>query len=438
METTPLTYLQQPLADGTGKLWLSYDLRGPLDVKALIGALRALVARHDALRLRIVRDASGAVRQYATDPREEQPSVTLQQVATGSLHEFVEHVRSRLVEELQIRYDLVSGPPARYFLFRLAPDRHVFCAVFSRLAIDGRSRMLFAGEFWDAYARLHASGEPPAWPQAPSFLSAARRSMALHEKRAATTSTEYWHRKLAPDPSFGQLAAFQAREPDTAECRMCDLRLLEPALARLAREAAAARCTRFEVLFARIASVLADALELDRLVVLTLNDFRTVEDRDVLGSFVRAIPIVLDRATDGGPAIPLAQVQAALLRARVHGYLPAAALDECYRLLEDRHRLSIPKAISFTALDHTAVRTAPARVADLEIGRGPGVPDELLAAPTMDILANVEQTETYVRLIANLGAIPDGRVDAVVAGLVRSLDAEVAAAPVGPSRAART
>ncbi|MFC0436902.1 condensation domain-containing protein [Kutzneria buriramensis] len=416
MDTAPVTYVQQADMDGDSRVWQSFDLRGELDVEALVAALESVVTRHDALRLRLL--PGEPPRQHAVD---ESARIELQQVECDSEAEFLDHVEARLVEELDTRWDLADGPPARFLLCRFTPEHHVLCAVFARFAVDGRGQRLFAAELWAAYADLRAGGTPPTEP-ATGFLAAATRSMASLGRRAVANAA-YWRKALAPDPAFAALGELQRRSGDSV---VRDFFLAGSARRALAQDADRLRCTEFEVLLARIGDAVADVLDLSRLIILTLNDFRTVDDRDVIGSFARGVPIVLDR--DAVAGISPQQVQRTLLRGRVHGYVPPDAMADCQQELARAHGLSVPGTISFSYLDHTAVAAETARVAGLAIGRGPGVPAGSLAAPMLDVVATGQEGGIHLRTVINTGMFP---TDRTVAALAAALDARTLA-PAGP------
>jgi hypothetical protein len=410
VHTVPVTYVQRADMDGDSRVWQSFDLRGRLDVEALVAALESVVSRHDALRLRLL-PGTPPGQHAAGEPAE----IELQQVECDCEAEFLDHVEARLVEELDVAWDLAKEPPARFMLCRFTPEHHVLCAVFARFAVDGRGLRLFAAELWATYAGIQAGGRPPTEP-APGFLPAAARSMALHGRRAAANAT-YWRKILAPDPAFAALAEHQRR---SGESVVRDLHLAGAAHQRLAEEAKRLRCTEFEVLLARTADAVADVLAVPRLIVSTLNDFRTVDDRDVIGSFARGIPVVLNR--DQADGITPQQVQRTLLRGRVHGYVPPDALADCYRELERAHGLSVPGTVSFSYLDHTAVAAEPAQLAGLVIGRGPGVPAGALDAPMLDVVATGQERGIHLRTVINTGVFP---VDRLIAALAAALDARI-------------
>lgn len=430
MDITPVTYLQQRQIEatfdasvGAGKAWISIDLSGDLDVAALVTAVGELVARHDALRIQFVRDASGGWAQYARSADEEEPAISLQQVACESEQQFLDHVEATVINECDADYDLASEPLARFYVFRLDPQRHVFAAIFSRTIVDGRSRALFIRELWEIYHCVRTTGDVPARPERPTFLDAVRRLTALNSKRMTTKNVEYWRTRLAPDPLFHKLGRLHTAGAPGTDCVVRSIQLGPASLARLSAEAAESRCTEFEVVFSRMASVLMDVLEQDRLAFMVLNDFRTVDDREVIGTFVGGVPVVLDREDTG--AVSISQIQRVVLRGRVHGYTPPEAMKECFERLERETGVRMQDTISFSYLDHTQSGSMPPDETYLEIGPGPGVPPEYLSAPMLDISVNVQVTEAFIVLIFNVGVFPEPLLNKITDGFAGTLGGEV-------------
>lgn len=430
----PLTYMQRRLLDkrsigstGSSKVWLSFQLDGELDVGALMAAIDAMVVRHDALRLRLGRDDNGTVVQYALSSEDDQPAITLEEVACESAESFADYVQEQLLTQIHLPYDLKSEPPARFFLFRFSPVHHAFLAVFSPFIMDGRSRAMFSGELWKLYASMEGRDAVPYPPAAPSFLEAARRLVSLHEKRATTSNAEYWRQRLTPSPAFTPLAELQAHAVQEGRGTVRNVVLREQAMNEIADAATRSRCSHFEIIFSRTASVLATVLGLDRLAILVTNDFRTAADREVLGSFAGSLPIILDREQGAAEPVSLRQVQHAVLRARVHGCVAPSAMTDCYDQVERVTGAKIRDAMSFVYLDHTVSSATPEQVGDLRIKQGVGVPEHLLATPLLDVLANVGGSQTRLTLVLNHGAFPAGTVDRVVAGLATELGGESAA-----------
>jgi hypothetical protein len=100
------------------RMWID----GPLDEGALRRSLAGLVARHDGLRAKFVRDAAG-VRMHV---RSTVPDILRVLVMEQDDRTPVgEQIRMELDRELRLPFNLQEDPPVRALLLRIAPQRHV-------------------------------------------------------------------------------------------------------------------------------------------------------------------------------------------------------------------------------------------------------------------------------------------------------------------------
>jgi non-ribosomal peptide synthase protein (TIGR01720 family) len=141
-------------------LSLVMEPREPLDPEALRRAAAAVVAHHDALRLRFRRTAEGWAQEAVADGGDAFAHVSLSAVPEGEREaEF-----ARRAAEVQGGLDLADGPPVRFALFDLGagcPQRLLLAA--HHLAMDVVSWSVVAEDLETAY-RQAARGEPVALP----------------------------------------------------------------------------------------------------------------------------------------------------------------------------------------------------------------------------------------------------------------------------------
>lgn len=129
---------------------ITLQLTGPVDVPSLEAALRHVVARHEALRMRVVPTGDG-LGQYFPPPAEDQ--VRLAVVDGGSDAASV----VRRWQECDVR---ASGEaPLGAALVRVTPQRHVLIVAIDHLATDAWSNGVVTEELWTAYGALR-SGRP--------------------------------------------------------------------------------------------------------------------------------------------------------------------------------------------------------------------------------------------------------------------------------------
>nr|WCB70648.1 NRPS modules 1-3 [Corallococcus coralloides] len=133
-----------------------FRVRGPLDVTGFRLAVRALVARHEALRTCFPALEGEPRPQVLTEPYE--PRFV---DATGDEEAAFEQ---RLLEDLHTPVDATQGFPLRVTLYRRGPEEHVVVPVLHHLVIDGYSMFVLGNELLEAYraAREGRQWSPPA------------------------------------------------------------------------------------------------------------------------------------------------------------------------------------------------------------------------------------------------------------------------------------
>ncbi|WP_103352222.1 non-ribosomal peptide synthetase [Amycolatopsis sp. CA-128772] len=166
-QALPLSFAQQRLwfldefrpGDAEYNSAVALRLTGPLDPGALAGALRQLVARHEALRTTID-DAGGTpVQVVHADP--EIPVRTVDLDGDPALRP------ADLDEVLGVEYgrafDLRRGPLVRLLLVRVAAEHHVLLITAHHVVTDGESMGILVGELGTLYAAA-VRGEPADLP----------------------------------------------------------------------------------------------------------------------------------------------------------------------------------------------------------------------------------------------------------------------------------
>lgn len=137
-------------------------LSGPLDVEALRAALRRLVGRHEALRMRFALDEGRLVQEPIEAAEVELPLTDLSKLPDPELRALElsdAHVKTPI--------DLGSPPPVRPQLLRLGPRDHLLVLVVHHVVCDAWSIKLMLRELAEAYASPAGPDRPPA---APGFL----------------------------------------------------------------------------------------------------------------------------------------------------------------------------------------------------------------------------------------------------------------------------
>ncbi|MEH0975269.1 amino acid adenylation domain-containing protein, partial [Micromonospora sp. CPCC 205546] len=141
---------------------LALELAGWLDRDALRAALDALVARHEALRTRLV-PAGSDVHQHVDAPG---AGFTLHTHDLTGAADAATSLARLQDEEFTAPFDLTAGPLIRGRLVALAPDRHVLLVTMHHVVSDGWSFGVLVRELGVLYA-AHHHGHPDPLPPLP-------------------------------------------------------------------------------------------------------------------------------------------------------------------------------------------------------------------------------------------------------------------------------
>ncbi|XXY48923.1 amino acid adenylation domain-containing protein [Sorangium sp. So ce269] len=162
----------------------------PLDPALLRAAIRELLCHHDALRLRVTREA-GALRQRIDPPGGDVPLALfdLSSVPPGRQPEAIEQAAASLQESLR----LDDGPLLRVGLFDLGPGRAGrLCIVIHHLAVDGVSWRVLTEDLQTAIAQLREGQPVRLPPKTTSFKQWAERLSAHAQSGAVHREMSHW------------------------------------------------------------------------------------------------------------------------------------------------------------------------------------------------------------------------------------------------------
>ncbi|MGB3438460.1 MAG: amino acid adenylation domain-containing protein [Actinophytocola sp.] len=242
-------------------------IRGPLDVARLNAAFRALVARHDALRMRFTLTEHG-VRQAAAP-------VTAELACPPELPEDVvaDFVRPFLLDQPPLIRGLVAPT---------GPGTHELYLDAHHIVMDGISLRVLLAELFDRY-----EGREPGTP-AVSYAAAARWS---RDRRPDPAHETFWRAELAGAPAGLDLPTDRPRGRTRAMRGAVTTRTVDTArVAELDRVARRLGTTTFAVLLAAWTATLARVSGQRDLVVGTPVSGRTHPDLDsVAGMFVSTV-----------------------------------------------------------------------------------------------------------------------------------------------------
>ncbi|HEX6471461.1 MAG TPA: condensation domain-containing protein, partial [Streptosporangiaceae bacterium] len=259
---------------------LAIWFHGALDVAALLGACKDVLARHPVLAAAAVEGPGGEL--YLGEAATE-PPVTF-------VEDPIDDLDRLLQEEIAREFDLRKGPLCRFILIAApATGRHVLLFVAHHLVFDGGSKDILVRELAGCYgARITGRPAPPA-PRRPAFAAAA----AAERDRAAALLADaraFWRERL-PDPAEIVLPGQRAKRPAAARGDAVQLALDDDIARGIADTAAALDVRPAEVLLAALHTLLY-RYGGTRIAVAVDMPTRTPETRELIGPFVNELPVV--------------------------------------------------------------------------------------------------------------------------------------------------
>ncbi|WP_018220058.1 non-ribosomal peptide synthetase [Salinispora pacifica] len=444
------------LTTGQQRMWTAHQLRpesaehacplalsldGPLDRAALTEALTGLVARHEALRARIVAGADGRPHWTLSRPAAIIPRYGDVRNAADPAAALTE----RLADELARPFDLAAGPLTRVLLVRAGDDRHVLLLSVAHVAADGQSLDVLRDELLHLY-REAAGGDGPALPEPVSFRDFTLARVA-EEAEPAAERLDWWRRRLAGAvaprlPVDVPAAAAQTRRGATLAVTVPD-----GTTAALRRLAASSRTTPNVVLLACFHALLSRWAGTPRTCVGTpLADRLHADGETVAGFFVDTVPRPVDLSADPtmlslietvrtgdldthrysrgrvrsapGRAVPGCSVEGLLAELRRRGDLPA---ESPFTVLFDvRHVDRTPVAVAGLTVRDAALPRLSASAdltADLEMDADGGLSATIEYATDLFTTAAAERLAArFLAVLEQTAANPDIRVSELDGG----------------------
>ncbi|HEX9939428.1 MAG TPA: amino acid adenylation domain-containing protein, partial [Longimicrobium sp.] len=324
----PLSFAQQRLwfLEQLGDLGSTYHiptrlrLRGELHRAALVGALDAIVARHEALRT-VFAVVDGVPEQRIapadTGLRLVEHDLAGQADAKTELGRLV-------ADEAHAPFDLERGPLIRGRLIRLAEDDHLLLLTMHHIVSDGWSMGVLTREFSALYAAFRR-GEPDPLPPLPvQYADYAAWQRRWVEGEVLQEQADYWTRTLAGAPELLDLPTDHPRpvQMDYAGARLAVMfdEELAAGLQALSRRHGA---TLFMTLVAGWATVLARLSGQGDVVIGTPTAGRGRQEIEgLIGFFINTLAVRVDLS--GAPTVAelLGRVKERALEAQQHQDIP--------------------------------------------------------------------------------------------------------------------
>ncbi|MGH3877996.1 MAG: amino acid adenylation domain-containing protein [Actinophytocola sp.] len=318
-----LWFLQQWDPDATAyQVTRAARIRSPLEVPALERALRALVARHEALRSTFPAERGEPVLRMSADDY----SVLARHDAAG----LADDELRRLVDSVaRQRFDLARGPLLRVALFTRTPEDHVLLLSVHHVIVDFWSMAVLVADLLALYA-AELTGAPAGITPPPSTGPA---SVADLDVRL-----DHWRGVLAGAPAAVELPTDLPR-PRLQSLRGTahEFRVDAATLAGVDAVARRASTTRFVTLLAGFAALLSKYAG-DDLVVGTPTAGRDNRDSaGTVGYFVNPVPLRVRVPTGATFQQLVAATRATVLDALDHA-VPFPRLVEALRPVRDPGR----------------------------------------------------------------------------------------------------
>ncbi|MFD9691655.1 amino acid adenylation domain-containing protein [Kitasatospora sp. NPDC059088] len=277
-----------------------WEVRGPVDIRALRNAVTAVLARHEALRTTFRIHEQGLLQVVHPEPRLEWRLATCRDA---------EEREQRMAHAARAPFDLERGPLVRAGVLSCADGSHVVALCCHHAVFDGWSAKLVRDELI-AHYRAFTTGTEPDLPEVEyQYGDYSLWHDEWLESPAGERARRAWVELLAGElpvlelpgdvrpthRATGRTTAADREAAATAPGGTADLPLPGPAVERLAALATEQRTTLFTVLLAAYDLLLADRTGLRDVIVGTpaLNRSRTEFQRTV-GCFVNMVAVRTD------------------------------------------------------------------------------------------------------------------------------------------------
>src|SRR4051794_27173372 len=401
-----------------------WRLRGALSTPALHAALRAFVARHDALRMTISDHDGEPVQSADAEPRFGWETADLAALGDG---EREAERRKRVAAFLARPFDLERGPLLRALLLRLGPSEHLLAICTHHVAGDGWSSGILRRELGALYT-AHLAGREADLPTLPAGYRdyAAWQRQAL-DGPALAADEAFWRREMEGAPHVLEPAPDHPRPPELGTAGFKTALDLDAALTAAVRALARAEATTaFAVLVTAWAAVLQRYAGVDDFLLGTVEaNRRDARMEGIYGFFANTVPLRVRLGGDPGVGEAIRRTHATVLGARQHARFPFDRIVELSGAKRDPSRPPLVQAL----LVYTDA--GPAALALPGVDAVPEVVDSGTAA--FDLTLQLEDVGTTIR--AEL-VLSSALYEAATAGrLLRGFQALLAGITADPARA---
>lgn len=332
--------VQVPLTEPQKEIWMaaqlgdaasgafiesgSLTLEGPLDTDALAGALNAVIARHDALRMRFAPNGEAA---------EVMARLRLPLIPEDMDQQALD---AAIADEASMPFDLVEGPLIRARLARLSPEKHVLILSYHHIVCDGWSAYLVFEDLAAFYnARAGGQGADPGPGQ--SFAAFAR---AQAGKQPSTDTIDFWKGKFPVAPELPELPTANRRAGRRSFSGATHVHTIDAGLANsLKRVAGRAGVSMFGALAGTLALLLGRLSDASEVVLAVPTAGQTaLEDQRLVGHCVNLLPVPVPVGPDTTLRVHLGQAARRVLECFAHGDITYGTILRATGIKGDAHR----------------------------------------------------------------------------------------------------
>lgn len=386
------------------RLWLENQLRpktayhvggrvrltGPLDVAALEASIRAILARHEALRTRFPTVDGQPVQ--VVDDLGDNWRLRVEDL-TGLDGDRAGAARRLMDEQFTTPFDLASGPLFRCLLIRLGDTEHNLSVTAHHIVSDVWSVGLFGQELsmlYQAGGDVERAGLPPLPIQYRDYAVWQRNWLA---GEVLESHVDYWRRHLTGAPPALALPTGQ-RSPGAGGDRV---------VAGLSKEETAALhdlcrkhgVTSFMAMLASLGTVLGRwAGQRDVVIGVSMSDRTDTGTEPLIGFFINTLPLRVDLSGNPTFADLLKRVRQISLDGYAHAEAPIDVLVRELEIRRDPRRTPLFQVI-LNVIDVSPIdRFGDISLEVLE-------PPQLLSSFDLILTAQQLQGETILRLEFN-------------------------------------
>lgn len=326
------------------KVSATYRAQGPLDVHRFIEAVDLSIRSVDAARVQVIQVGDEEFRQRDCGRGLEPGMLVMQRVDEALEPErFREYVGNWLAQETAAGWDPFEGRMMKVGLIRHSPEEHAVVLLLSHLAFDGRSVQLMASKIFRLYDALSQGpvGADAAFEETEQFLPTLHHYRTRMQRRATTTSVEFWRSTFA-SPEFNTALARMQTSGEEKRSRVLRFDVTGDRFASLQREAQSCGVTANQWILWRLQQTLGGSLPIRGGAFAMPNDYRMPRDHHVIGKLNTIIPLAVPSGPDATPR----DTQAALLRSIIHGLVDPWQLRPVLQEVKSRTGLDVLRSVT--------------------------------------------------------------------------------------------